>query len=52
MLVIEMNLVINKFNVFFNKLIRFGFVKDFFKEKKLVKKKLFILILYVIVNLV
>lgn len=52
MLVTEMNLVTNKFNVFSNKLTRFGFAKDPFKEKRPVKKKPLILILHVIVNLV
>ena len=38
MLVTEMNLVSYKFNVFSNKLTRFGFVKGLFKEKRPVKK--------------
>ena len=52
MLVTEMNLVTNKFNVFSNKLTRFGFAEEPFKEKRPVKKKPLILILHVIVNLV
>ena len=38
MLVTEMNLVSDKFNVFTNKLTTFGFVEDLFKEKRPVKK--------------
>ena len=47
MLVTEMNLVTNKFNVFSNKLTWFGFVKGLFKEKRPVKNIPPILILHV-----